>query len=154
VFGGLNRLLVTAAVGVAVLAVPPTAAFAGCNGGVSAVNVYKECVQTGGGGKPTSSSHTSTGSPSSAPAPVPVSKQTAKKLKQAGDDGKSLSRLVNGYGAARLLQGHSSATEPTAIGSAFDLGSGPTVLLIALVGTALILVAAGGYRGVRQHRRR
>jgi hypothetical protein len=141
VFGGLNRPLATAAVAVAVLVVPPAAL--ACNGGVSAVNVYKECLQTGGGSKSTSG-----GSGTSTPY---ISKQTALALKKAGKDGKSLSALVKGYGGARLLQAHSSATtEPTAVGSAFDLGSGPTALLIVLAGTAILLLGATGYRSYRR----
>jgi hypothetical protein len=153
VFGGLNRLL-AAAVVAGVLLVAPPAAFA-CNGGVSAVNVYKECLPTGGGGKATShGTHTNSGTPSSTPAHI--SARTARALKKAGQDEQSLSRLVKGYGALRLLQSHSGGTtsaEPTAIGSAFDLGSGPTLLLILLAGTAVLLLGASGFR-VARHRRR
>jgi hypothetical protein len=160
VFGGLNRLLVSAVVAGAVLALPPAAL--ACNGGVSAVNVYKECVPSGSGGKASSGgshshttggTHTSVASTTPTPTPVPVSKKTAKKLKKAGSDGKSLSHLVKAFGAARLLQSTSApASEPTAVGSAFDLGSGPTALLIVLAGTAVLLLAATGFRGVRQRR--
>ena len=52
VFGGLNRFLAAGLVAGACL-VAPSAALAGCGGGPSAQNVYKECVPTGGGGKPT-----------------------------------------------------------------------------------------------------
>lgn len=160
-FGGLNRPLAVAAVAAgALLAVPPAAL--ACNSGVSAVNVYTECLSGGGGGKPTSGggngtnggpSQTSGGSNGSASTAVPP--KAAKALKQAGDDGKSLSRLVRGYGSARLLQSSNSAPagEPTAVGSAFDLGSGPTALLIVLAGTAVLLLGATGLRGVRQRRR-
>jgi hypothetical protein len=162
VFGGLNRLLAAALVAGAFLAAPSLALADGCGGGPSAQNVYTECLQTGGGGKPTSShanggGHGSTGSirstgSTSAPS-APVSKQTAKALKKAGSDGKTISALVRGYGSARLLQGsHSPTGEPTAIGSAFDLGSGPTVLLILLAGTAVLLLGATGFRYTR-HRR-
>jgi hypothetical protein len=157
VLGGLNRLLASALVAGVVLVLPP-AAMADCGGKPSAVNVYKECLPSGGGGKPTSGhptsgTHTSGGTTGSTSAPI--SKQTAKKLKKAGKDGRSLSNLVNAYGGARLLQSSSSApaTEPTAVGSAFDLGSGPTALLIVLAGTAVLLLAATGFRGVRQRRR-
>lgn len=128
----------------------PPAAMADCGGKPSAVNVYTECVPSGGGGKPTSSSHTSGGSTS-----VPVSHQTQEELNQAGADGKSLSNLVNTYGLSRHLQSVSSdsETEPTAVGSAFDLGSGPTALLIVLAGTAILLLGATGFRTVRQRRR-
>lgn len=165
-FGGLSRLLAAAVVVGAVLVVPPVAS-AGCNGGVSAVNVYKECVPTGGGGKATgsrrtgkhsstttTSSSTSNTSSSSSSPPVHISARTAKALKKAGKDAKPLSALIKGYGAARYLQGHSNgpATQPTAIGSAFDLGSGPTVLLIVLAGTAVVLLGGSGLRFARNRR--
>jgi len=152
VFGGLNRPLVAAVVGVAILVVPPAAL--ACNSNTSAVSVYSECLQTGGGGKPTSSTSSPTGTQYGTSVTPYVSKQTATKLKKAGSDGKSLSHLVNGYGAVRLLQVHaSSGREPTTVGSAFDLGSGPTVLLIVLAGTAVLLFAATGFRSVKQRRR-
>jgi len=158
VFRGLNRLLASALVAGVVLALPP-AAIADCGGKPSAVNVYKECLPSGGGGKPTSASHptsgTHTSGGSTSSTSVPISKHTAKKLEKAGKDGRSLSNLVNAYGGARLLQSSSSASEaaPTAVGSAFDLGSGPTALLIVLASTAVLLLAATGFRGVRQRRR-
>jgi hypothetical protein len=160
VFGGLNRLLASALVAGVVLVLPPAAL--ACNSGVSAVNVYKECVPSGSGGKSTSggsASHstvptqTSSGSTGSTSVPVPVSKKTVKALKKAGSDGKALKHLVIRFGAARLLQSSSApVSEPTAVGSAFDLGSGPTALLIVLAGTAVLLLAATGFRGVRQRR--
>jgi hypothetical protein len=158
VFGGLNRLLASAVVAGAVLVLPP-AALADCGGNPSAVNVYRECLSSGGGGKPTggsggptSGTHTSGGSTVSTAVPLP--KQTAKKLQKAGKDGQSLKDLVDGYGGARLLQSsNSGATEPTAVGSAFDLGSGPTALLIVLAGTAVLLLGATGFRGMQQRRR-
>jgi hypothetical protein len=144
VFGGLNRPLAAAAVAAAFL-VAPSAALA-CGSGTSAVDVYSECLQSGGGGKPTSGSGGSSG-------PLYVSPQTAKALKKAGSDGQALSNLVRGYTGARLLQLHaSSAGQPTTVGSAFDLGSGPTVLLIALAGAAVLLLGATGVRSVRQRR--
>jgi hypothetical protein len=141
VFGGLNRPLAAAVVALAVLVVPPAAL--ACNGSVSAVNVYKECLPTGGGG-----SQSGTSSPH-------ISKQTALALKRAGADGQSLSGLVKSFGLRRALQGHSSAAaaEPTAVGSAFDLGSGPTALLIILGATAVVLLGATGARGWRRSHR-
>jgi hypothetical protein len=47
----------------------------------------------------------------------------------------------------------SAATAPSAIGSAFDLGSGPTALLVVLAATAFLLLAGTTVRGVRQRRR-
>lgn len=81
-----------------------------------------------------------------------IPKRTKAKLKKAGQDGTSLKNLVKGYGTGRLLQSHSAtaATEPTAVSSAFDLGSGPTALLIVLAGTAVLLLGAAGTRTWRR----
>ena len=147
-FGGLNRALAAALVaGVALIA--PSAALA-CNGGPSAVNVYKECLPSGGGSKPTSGG-------SSKATTLPVSSQTARALAHAGNDKGVLSNLVRnpGLGASRELQSHgaASAKAPSALGSAFDLGSGPTALLAVLLGTAALLLGAGGFRSWRHWRR-
>ena len=84
-----------------------------------------------------------------------IPKRTKAKLKKAGQDGTSLKNLVKGYGTGRLLQSHSAtaATEPTAVSSAFDLGSGPTALLIILAGTAVLLLGGSGMRVWRQRHR-
>jgi hypothetical protein len=153
VFGRLNRPLVAAAVaGAAVTAMlaGPSAALA-CNGGTSAVNVYTECVKTGGGGKPTggAAGHSSAGAKGPASTSVPAKGPVAKALKHAGADKSILSNLVAGDGLRRTLQssrGEGPTTAPSAIGSAFDLGSGPTVLLIALAGTAVLLLGGTGMR--------
>ena len=165
-YGGLNRLLAAAFVagafsaGAVLIAAPAALA---CSGGPSAYNVYRECISNGGSGKHTggSSGKTPTGSSqsssSTAPAVSPtLSKQTQKALNHAGKDKGTLKGLVNGYGKERFLSASHAATptsEPTAIGSAFDLGSGPTALLIALAGTAVLLLAMTGVRGARQRRR-
>jgi hypothetical protein len=147
VLRGLTRLLVVA-VAVGVFLVAPSAAFA-CNDGVSAVNVYKECLQNGGGGKSTSGHGTSPGS-----AGIPVSNATKKALKRAGHDRRVLSSLVRDFGPRSLPTSQSGpATAPSAIGSAFDLGSGPTALLVALAATAFLLLAAVGAHGVRRRNR-
>jgi hypothetical protein len=148
VFGGLNRALVAALVaGTALLA--PSAALACNNGGPSAVNVYKECVPSGGGSKPTSGG-------TSKRTALPVSSKTARALAHAGRDKQVLSNLVRNpdLGAVRELQssGATSTKAPSALGSAFDLGSGPTALLAVLGGTAVLLLGAGGFRGWRRWR--
>lgn len=171
-YGGLNRLLAAAFVagafsaGIALIAAPAALA---CSGGPSAYNVYKECLSNGGsggsgkhtGGSGGSGNTTPTGgsqsSSSTTPAVSPtVSKQTQKALNNAGKDKSTLKQLYNGYGKERFLSASHAAiptSEPTAIGSAFDLGSGPTALLIALAGTAVLLLAMTGVRGARQRRR-
>ena len=101
----------------------------------------------------TGKSHPSSGTQSGTTTPpATIPKQTKKKLEKAGQDGKPLLALVNGYGTVRLLQAHSAgaAKEPTAVASAFDLGSGPTALLIVLAGTAILLLGVSGFRGVRR----
>ena len=84
-----------------------------------------------------------------------ISPQTAKALAKAGKDGKSLQKLVKAYGLRRVLESShaAGAAEPTAIGSAFDLGSGPTALLIILAGTAVLLLGGSGMRAWRSRQR-
>jgi hypothetical protein len=148
----MNRLLATAiAAGTLLVAlVAPSVAIASCNGRPSAANVYKECLAGGGGGKKTGKGPTTGPSSSNSTQPVShVSPQTAKALKQAGRQRRVLSALVRGYGVSRLAEPSSSpgeATAPTALGSAFDLGSGPTALLLVLAGTAVILLGGSGMR--------
>jgi hypothetical protein len=160
--GGLNRLLAAAfvagvfAAGTALIAAPAALA---CSGGPSAYNVYKECLSSGGSGKHGGGSGKSTpngGSQSGTTAPsAKVSKNAQKALSQAGKDRAALSELYKTGGGVRLLQashGTSPSSEPTAIGSAFDLGTGPTALLIALAATAVLMIGMTGVRGVRRRR--
>jgi hypothetical protein len=135
----------------------PTAALA-CSGGPSAVNVYKECFQTGGGGKATGGGNSSGGPSTGSTASAPVSSQTQKALSKApAQDRRVLSALVRHTSPSRLGMDRtgptSAATAPSAIGSAFDLGSGPTALLVALAATAFLLLGATAFRGARQRRR-
>lgn len=156
--GGTNRLLVAAiASGTLVAAlVTPSVALASCNGRPSAANVYKECLAGGGSSKTGSGRHTGKSSSSSPPPAVHVSPQTMKALKQAGRQRRVLSGLVRGYGVSRLAQPSSPTSEsstPTALGSAFDLGSGPTALLLVLAGTAVVLLGGSGMRVWRARHR-
>ena len=161
----MNRLLAAAiaAGALAVALVVPSAALASCNGRPSAANVYKECLagggnnHSGGGNNHTGGGKTG-GSNSSSPTQTvtPVSPQTAKALKEAGKQRRVLSSLVKGYGVSRLAEPSTStgkATSPTAIGSAFDLGSGPTALLLVLAGTAVVLLGGSGMRVWRSRHR-
>jgi len=144
-FRGANRLLIAAAVVSGALLVAPTAALACNNGGPSAANVYKECAlpNGGGGGNPTGPTVSGGSHPS------PVSNRTLQALDQTGKDKAVLSAMLKGYGVHRHLQaaGASEASgAPSALGSAFDLGSGPTALLIVLAGTAALLLGGSGFR--------
>jgi hypothetical protein len=138
VLGGLRRLLFVGFVaGVGLSA--PTAAFACGGSNPSAVNVYVECLQSGGGSKPTNHSTPSTTPVTSVPS------KAARLLAHAGHEKAVLSKLVGGSGPSDL---HSTgtATSPSAIGSAFDIGSGPTALLLILAGTAVVLLGGSGLR--------
>jgi hypothetical protein len=159
VFGGLNRLAVAGIIAGALLAAPSAAvASGGCSGGPSAEHVYTECIPSGSGGKPTSAAKTkaSKGSTGST-APLPVPKRLRRVLAHAKGDKRLLESLVTnpGFGASRGLKstGSTAATAPSALGSAFDLGSGPTALLALLAATAVLLLGGSGFR-VWRHRHR
>jgi hypothetical protein len=157
-FGGLKRLLAAAFVAGAFF-VAPSAAFAGgCgNGGTSAVNVYRDCLPSGGGGggKATKSGTGSNSARGTTTTTTPISTKTAKVIKHAGKDSRALAALVKSSSPTGLQSTSptESETTPSAVGSAFDLGSGPTALLIALAGTAVLLLAATGVRGWRRSHR-
>jgi hypothetical protein len=123
----------------------PTAAFACGGGNPSAVNVYVECLQGGGGAKPTN--HSSSGGTTNSTTPVTSEpSNTARVLAHAGPDKALLSKLVGTGLATSNLKSTGPATSPSAIGSAFDLGSGPTALLLILGGTAVVLLGGSGLR--------
>ena len=130
---------------------------ASCGSGTSASQVYKECVGDGGGGKSGGKSSTSTTStnsnPGSGSTATNVSTKAQRALNHAGDDKAALAALLKTAGLRRHLASEGDSTTPTAVGSAFDLSSGPTALLIVLAGTALLLVAGSGMRVWRTRRR-
>ena len=151
-FRRANRLLVAAAVVAGAVLVAPTAAFACDSGGPSAQNVYKECAlpSGGGGGNPTGPGITPGDHPS------PISNRVLQALDQTGKDKPILSAMLKGYGLNRHLQAaraSDASGTPSALGSAFDLGSGPTALLIALAGTAALLLGGSGLRVWRSRHR-
>jgi hypothetical protein len=157
VSGGLNRLLVAAAVvGVAATAAlaGPAAALA-CSGSTSATSVYHECVPNGGSGKSTAGSRTGSGNRSSGNGSSgAISGRAAQAVKHAGKYGRELA-AVEHTGAADLLRSNPAdiATGRGAVGSAFDPASGPAAFLIALAGGAVLLLGGSGMR-VWLHRRR
>jgi hypothetical protein len=155
VFGGRNRLLVVALVAGAIFVAPSAALADGCGGSASAVNVYKECLPSGGGGGNGGggghSTHTG-GQSGGSTAPV-ISHRTAKVLKHAGKDSRALFALVRREPDRLASSPQESGTTPSAVGSAFDLGSGPTALLLALAAAAMLLLAGSGVRGWRRSHR-
>lgn len=104
--------------------------------------MYVECVPSGGGSKPTH--HSGSSEPSTTPVTAVPSK-AARLLAHAGHD-KALLSTWAGSPAPSNLKSTGAATEPSAIGSAFDLGSGPTALLLILAGTAVVLLGGSGLR--------
>ena len=142
-FTGLNRLLVAALVAGAFF-VAPSAALA-CGGGPSAQNVYRECVPSAGGHGGTGGHSGGTGST--------ISPKTAKAIKHAGKNSRALSAWVRRSAPTALESSSQESATPSAVGSAFDLGSAPTALLLALAGTAMLLLAASGVRGWRRSHR-
>jgi hypothetical protein len=143
VFRGLNWLLVAALV-VGVFFVAPSAALA-CGGGPSAQNVYRECLPSAGG-HGGSGQNGGTGS-------GPLSGKTAEAIKHAGKNSRALAAWVRRSAPTALESSSQESTTPSAVGSAFDLGSGPTALLLALAGTAVLLLGASGVRGWRRSHR-
>lgn len=123
----------------------PSAALA-CGGGPSAQNVYRECLPSAGG-------HSGTGSHSGGPGSTPISPKTAKAIKHAGKNSRALSAWVRRSAPTALESSSQESATPSAVGSAFDLGSAPTALLLALAGTAMLLLAASGVRGWRRSHR-
>ncbi|HZT93806.1 MAG TPA: hypothetical protein VE985_04945 [Gaiellaceae bacterium] len=137
--------------------VGPSLALA-CNGGTSAVNVYKECLPSGGAGKSKAHEHSRAGHQGTNRAgstPSHLSGRATKALSHAGKDKSALTKLIKSYGQRRRLQasGSGSQQSPSAVGSAFDLGSGPTALLIVLASGAFLLLGASGLRGWRRWHR-
>jgi hypothetical protein len=113
------------------------------------VHVYTECVQNASGSKPTGQQ----AGPASTPAHV--SSQTSQAIaKSGGKDARALATIVRNRGLSEPhLATGAAASQPSALGSAFDLGSGPTALLLALAATALLLLGGSGLRVWRQRQR-
>jgi hypothetical protein len=144
VFRGLNRLLVAALVAGAFF-VAPSAALA-CGGGPSAKNVYSECL-------PSAGSHGGTGTGGHSGDHAGSTPKAAKAIKQAGKNSRALAAWVRRTAPTALESSSQESAPPSAVGSAFDLGSAPTALLLALAGTAVLLLAASGVRGWRRSHR-
>jgi hypothetical protein len=149
---GFRWLALAGAVAVAAL-VGPSAALA-CDHSSSAVSIYVQCTPSAGGthsgGTPSSGSSTYVPPP---PAPV-VSHKAKHALKHAGNAKKPLTRLLNPkLGNLWNLDKADLTSSPTTLGSAIDLGAGPTTLLALLLGTVLSLLGTSGFRAWRNRHR-
>jgi hypothetical protein len=138
---------------VSAFAAPPAAIAGGGGGGkgkctASACSVYTEPVPSAG--KKQVQQNRTGGTTK----PVPISHRAERTLAHAGKDKKLLTQLLTnpGYGASRGLESSAAGVvAPSALGAAFDLGSGPTALFAILAGTAL---AVAVYAGMGSWRRR
>ena len=162
-----------ALVGVVVTAalVGPSVALADCSG-TSSVNIYVECVPNAKGGshptkapaKPVTVTPTVTTPYVVQPPPyVPparhhnVAKEKREIKRAIGHVGNEM-RPVQAFLANRLPAGYVDsvlADSPTKAnaGSTFDLGTGPSVFFILLLGTVLLLLGTGGVRSWRNRHR-
>jgi hypothetical protein len=153
--------------GVVVIAalVGPTAALAdSCSDG-SATSIYTDCVPTASGGHhskpPVKHSQPTVTTPYIAPPYVAPVVQVTHKAKHAiahsGTDKKVLKNIVsnpNLVDSKRLKPVLASApVHESSLGSAVDLGAGPTVFFALLLGTVLVLLGAGGVRSWRNRHR-
>jgi hypothetical protein len=133
-----------------VLALPTGAlASGGSKCKASACQIYTE-----GAGKADGQGQEASGPSTSQPVHVPS--KTSRLLAHAGKDRAALRAIAGlpGYGAKRGIFGVGAADvgEPSALGAAFDLGTGPTILLALLLATAVAFAAQGGVRSWRRRR--
>lgn len=158
-FRGFRWLALAGVVATAAL-VGPSAALA-CDGSGSAVSIYTQCVPKASGGHPSKHPHTSAGSqtPYVAPyaVPVHVSHKTAHTIARAGKDKKVLNNLVHNPDLVDADHINpmlvAAPAKATALGSAFDLGVGPTILFVLLLGTVLAVFGTGSVRAWRNRHR-
>jgi hypothetical protein len=137
----------------------PAGALAGHGGkcNASACKVYLE--QGGnpaGPGGPTKPQGSGTQPSSSGPATSSGQAKAPTKLGRvlahAGSDKMPLKNLLADSGLGPVGSGTGSVGSPSALGAAFDLGSGPTILLAILLATAIGLALHGSLRNWRGRR--
>jgi hypothetical protein len=143
----------------------PAAALAGGGGNsgkcnASACKVYHEQDLPNAGGQqqppqqpqqPSSGGSKTGGSKTGGGGHTHVPPKVTRVLQHAGPDKGPLAHLLTDTGPSGLKTAGSVAA-PSALGAAFDLGAGPTVLLAILVATAVGLAATGSLRNWRRRR--
>lgn len=132
----------------------PAAALAGnghkCNASACRVYVEPALPKAGGSGP---GQQNPTGGSGTGSTQTKTPSNVSRVLAQAGSDQGALKNLV--AADTGLGQGSSEAGDngsPSALGAAFDLGSGPTILLAILLATVVALGAHGGLRSWRRRR--
>jgi hypothetical protein len=140
---GQRHAVLAATVVLFIALVAPAGALAGgCN--ASACHVYSEPNAPSAGGQQQPSQHP-TGPATSSPKQVPT--KLSRVLANAGEDRSALKQLLNDSGVGAAGSGSGNSGSPSAFGAAFDLGTGPTVLLGILLATAVAFAVQGGVRG-------
>jgi hypothetical protein len=144
---GLRRVLPAAAAVFCIALALPVGALADGGGKctASACKVYHEQDVPSAGRKqqppPATGPSTNGGNTTHVPSKL------SRVLQQAGRDRGPLKHLLTDAGIGNLQSGPASAASPSLLGAAFDLGTGPMVLLVLLLGTAVGLAARGSVRG-------
>ena len=147
----LTGVVAAVAAGIVAVLVVPAGAFACGGGGTSATAIYTECGPNATGG-------TSLGAPGQKP--VPVSKHVQKSITHVAKKNKvaatGLEHLMRSpsFGGRRSLTAvpASAVAAPSTLNAVFDVGAGPIALIVVLAGSAVLLLAATGWRGWRRWR--
>lgn len=140
---GARRVLPAVAAVVCVALAVPAGAFADkCN--ASACKVYHEQDVPNAGRKQQSPPPTG---PNTGGGPTHIPTKLSRVLQHAGKDKGPLKNLLTDAGLGDLRTPAAAAGSPSALGAAFDLGTGPLVLLAILIATAVALAARGPVRG-------
>jgi len=155
---GFRWFALAAVVAIAAL-VGPAAALAdnGCSG--SATSIYSECQPTATGSSHPKKHHSTPATQPTTTIPyvpqttvpqtvVPRVKHVKKHVRKHQT---APTKRVKHHRIRPVLA--SSPTKESSLGSAFDLGAGPTLLFALLVGTVLLLVGTGGVRTWRNRHR-
>jgi hypothetical protein len=153
---GFRWLALAGAVAVAALVGPPAAL--ACDHSGSAVSIYVDCGPPSAGGTHHSGGGKSGGTPSTGGSQQTsitprVSQKEQHALKHAGPDKRVLTNLLENPNLVAQPLKATLTSSPTTLGSAFDLGSGPTTLLVLLLGTVLSLLGTSGFRAWRNRHR-
>jgi hypothetical protein len=150
---GRRHVLFAATIVSAVGLSAPAVALAGGGGNCSACKVYSEPSGPNAGRKQQPPPQQPTGSGPATTKPSQLPKNTRRVLAQAGKDRGPLKSLLTDGNIGALSSGPHSVGSPSLLGAAFDLGTGPMILLSILLATALGLAARGSLRGWRLRRR-
>jgi hypothetical protein len=138
----------------------PSAALA-CDHSGSAVSIYTDCVPKASGGhhpKPAKHPQQTTTYYTGPPAPVVhVSTKAKHVIANSGKDKNALTDIVSNLNLVDTTHLKpvlaSAPVHGASLGSAVDLGTGPTVFFALLLGTVLVLLGAGGVRSWRNRHR-